>query len=99
MGGFGSGKPHYLNHLKEPLKSLVDVRAFGPGERIIFEPYTREMYDRAVKWMNSWGLNAEMGGKIDYSGAAHPTKGAMNCAPTKLMHALGGLWCSAILRV
>ncbi|HEY3303216.1 MAG TPA: ABC transporter substrate-binding protein [Candidatus Binatia bacterium] len=64
-------KHYYLNHLKEPLKSLADYRAFGPGERIIFEPYTREMYDRAVAWMSSWGLNAEMVGKTDYRGAAY----------------------------
>ena len=36
-------KHYYLKHLKEPLTSLADVRAFGPGERIIFEPYTRAM--------------------------------------------------------
>jgi NitT/TauT family transport system substrate-binding protein len=64
-------KHYYLNHLKEPLRSLADCRAFGPGERIIFEPYTREMYDRAVRWMDSWGLNTEMAGTTDYSGAAY----------------------------
>lgn len=57
--------------MKEPLKSLADCRAFGPGERIIFEPYTREMYEHAVKWMNSWGLNSEMGGEADYGSAAY----------------------------
>jgi NitT/TauT family transport system substrate-binding protein len=66
-------KHYYLNHLKEPLKSLADVRAFGPGERIIFEPYTREMYEHAVKWMGSWDLNSEMGGAGDYEGAAYAT--------------------------
>jgi NitT/TauT family transport system substrate-binding protein len=53
-------KRYYLKHLKEPLKSLADVRAFGPGERIIFEPYTRAMYDRAVQWMESWNLGGEI---------------------------------------
>ena len=64
-------KRYYLNHLKEPLRSLADCRAFGPGERIVFEPYTPEMYERAVAWMNSWGLNTEMGGTADYDGAAY----------------------------
>jgi hypothetical protein len=32
------------------------------------------MYERAVKWMNSWGLNTEMAGKTDYSGAAYPIR-------------------------
>jgi len=53
-------KHYYLNHLKEPLKHMADVRTFGPGERVIFEPYTRAMYERAVKWMNSWNLGAEI---------------------------------------
>jgi hypothetical protein len=53
-------KHYYLKHLKEPLSSCADVRAFGPGERIIFEPYTRTMYERAVSWMNSWNLGAEI---------------------------------------
>jgi NitT/TauT family transport system substrate-binding protein len=53
-------KHYYLKHLKEPLRSLADVRAFGPGERIIFAPYTRAMYDRAVSWMNSWNLGGEI---------------------------------------
>jgi hypothetical protein len=29
------------------------------------------MYDRAVRWMDSWGLNTEMAGTTDYSGAAY----------------------------
>jgi NitT/TauT family transport system substrate-binding protein len=34
----------------------VDVRRFGPGERIVFEPYTREMYERTQRWMQTWNL-------------------------------------------
>ena len=63
-------KHYYLNHLKEPLKSMADVRTFGPGERIVFEPYTRAMYDRAVKWMTSWNLGDEIGGSAEYERAA-----------------------------
>ena len=29
---------------------------FGPGERIVFEPYTREMYERTHRWMERWEL-------------------------------------------
>jgi NitT/TauT family transport system substrate-binding protein len=32
------------------------VRRFGPGERIVFEPYTRDMYERTHRWMQSWAL-------------------------------------------
>jgi hypothetical protein len=37
-------------------KPLVDVRAFGPGERIVFEPYTREVYEQTHRWMKSLEL-------------------------------------------
>jgi NitT/TauT family transport system substrate-binding protein len=67
-------KHYYLNHLKEPLRSVADVRAFGPGERIVFEPYTRAMYERAVAWMNSWNLGAEIGAAGEYDRAAYPAQ-------------------------
>jgi hypothetical protein len=41
----------YLNELPERHAQLVDVRRFGPGERIVFEPYTREMYETTHHWV------------------------------------------------
>jgi len=35
---------------------LVDVRRFGPGERIVPQPYTKEMFDRTQSWMQGWEL-------------------------------------------
>jgi NitT/TauT family transport system substrate-binding protein len=49
-------KHHYARELPADLLELVDVRRFGPGERIVFEPYTREMYDRTQRWMQTWNL-------------------------------------------
>jgi NitT/TauT family transport system substrate-binding protein len=49
-------KKYYLREMPEELARLVDVRRFGPGERIVFEPYTREMYERTQAWMQSWDL-------------------------------------------
>lgn len=49
-------KQYWTRELPEDLADLVDVRRFGPGERIVFEPYTREMYDVTQKWMGSHGL-------------------------------------------
>jgi NitT/TauT family transport system substrate-binding protein len=42
--------------MPEDLQDRVDVRRFGPGERIVFEPYTRDMFDRTHRWMESWEL-------------------------------------------
>ena len=43
---------HYLvDELPEVFKPLLDTRACGTGERIVFEPSTREMYERTHRWM------------------------------------------------
>lgn len=43
---------HYLvDELPEQYKSMLDTRVCGIGERIVFEPYTREMYEKTHRWM------------------------------------------------
>ncbi len=49
-------KKYWLREMPEDLAELVDVRRFGPGERIVFEPYTREMFEVTQRWMRSWNL-------------------------------------------
>jgi NitT/TauT family transport system substrate-binding protein len=49
-------KHYYARELPSDLAALVDVRRFGPGERIVFEPYTREIYERTQRWMQTWDL-------------------------------------------
>jgi NitT/TauT family transport system substrate-binding protein len=49
-------KHFWLRELPDDLSERVDVRRFGPGERIVFEPYTREMYERTHRWLESWQL-------------------------------------------
>ena len=49
-------KHFWLRELPEDLHAGIDVRRFGPGERIVFEPYTRDMYERTHRWMESWQL-------------------------------------------
>lgn len=44
-------KQHYLKEIPERFHALIDVRRFGPGERIVFLPYTAESYERAQVWM------------------------------------------------
>ncbi len=38
-------KHYHVLGLATDLLALVDVRRFGPGERIVFELYNREIYD------------------------------------------------------
>jgi NitT/TauT family transport system substrate-binding protein len=49
-------KHYWERELPDDLRDGVDVRRFGPGERIVFEPYTREMFERTHRWMESWEL-------------------------------------------
>ncbi|GAB3268473.1 hypothetical protein GCM10027449_01820 [Sinomonas notoginsengisoli] len=49
-------KKHWLKQMPEDLAAIADVRRFGPGERVVFQPYTREMYEVTQKWMKSWDL-------------------------------------------
>lgn len=43
---------HFYKHeLPERHLKLVDVRRFGPGERIVFEPYSRDIYETTHKWV------------------------------------------------
>lgn len=43
---------HYLaDELPEQFRAMLDTRICGIGERIVFEPYTREMYEQTHRWM------------------------------------------------
>src|SRR3954467_7106890 len=52
--------PRYTRHwgreMPPDLRERVDVRRFGPGERIVPQAYTREMFERTQVWMRQWKL-------------------------------------------
>jgi NitT/TauT family transport system substrate-binding protein len=52
-------KHHYLKEIPPRFRGRVDIRRFGPGERVVFLPYTREMYERSQRWMQERGLFEE----------------------------------------
>ena len=49
-------KHYFLRELPERYHQRVDVRTFGPGERIVFEPYPPEVFERTRRWIESWNL-------------------------------------------
>ena len=49
-------KHHHLDGIPAHLRHLADVRGFGTGERIVFLPYTREMYEHSQRWMHERAL-------------------------------------------
>jgi ABC-type nitrate/sulfonate/bicarbonate transport system substrate-binding protein len=42
---------HYRREFPQRFLGEIDVRRWGPGERIVFEPYTREVFEESFKWI------------------------------------------------
>jgi NitT/TauT family transport system substrate-binding protein len=59
-------KHYFLEELPAEFHDLVEVQGFGTGERIVFEPYTREVYESTRQWMESNDL-FETTGAVDRS--------------------------------
>lgn len=49
-------KHYWTREMPDDIRELVDVRRFGPGERIVSEPYTRAMFEQSQRWMQAWDL-------------------------------------------
>ncbi len=49
-------KHYFLRELPEHLHPIVDVRAFGLGERIVPLPYTRSVFEQTQRWMIDAGV-------------------------------------------
>ena len=63
-------KHYFEQDVPQRYKDLVDVRAFGTAERIVFEPYTREIYEKTHRWMVDLQIfPSEQVGDADYSTA------------------------------
>jgi hypothetical protein len=55
----------YTHYYKRefPLRwhAVMDTRRWGPGERLVFEPYTRETFDETFRWIADHGIFADTG--------------------------------------
>jgi NitT/TauT family transport system substrate-binding protein len=49
-------KEYYAREIPSRYAGRVDVRRFGPGERIAFLPYSEDMYQQSQQWMQQRGL-------------------------------------------
>lgn len=49
-------KHYFLRALPSVYHDRVDVHGFGTGERLVFEPYTREMYERTHRCVAAWEI-------------------------------------------
>jgi hypothetical protein len=65
---------YYKNEFPTRFHSRMDTRRWGPGERIVFEPYTKEVFDETFKWIADHGIFADTGmGKQNYEGSVVTT--------------------------
>ncbi len=42
---------YYRNEFPERFHARMDTRRWGPGERIVFEPYTKEVFEQSFAWI------------------------------------------------
>ena len=47
---------HYRNEFPKRFLDQIDTRRWGPGERIVFEPYTKEVFDDSFKWIREHNI-------------------------------------------
>jgi len=50
---------YYKNEFPERFHALMDTRRWGPGERLVFEPYTKEAHDETFEWIAQRGIFRE----------------------------------------
>jgi ABC-type nitrate/sulfonate/bicarbonate transport system substrate-binding protein len=63
-------KHYHLRSVPEKYRDKVDVRAFGTGERIVFLPYTREVFAQTQQWTEARQLFAGAVAEAGYDEAA-----------------------------
>src|SRR5512135_240055 len=70
---------HYSHEFPERFLDQIDTRRWGPGERIVFEPYTKAAYDDAFAWIREHGIfepQAMGAGRYEDACAVPDTAGA-----------------------
>jgi ABC-type nitrate/sulfonate/bicarbonate transport system substrate-binding protein len=50
---------YYRKEFPLRFHGLMDTRRWGPGERIVFEPYTKEVFEQSFQWIAEHGIFPE----------------------------------------
>ena len=50
---------YYKNEFPDRFHAMMDTRRWGPGERIVFEPYTKEVFEESFGWIAEHKIFAE----------------------------------------
>jgi ABC-type nitrate/sulfonate/bicarbonate transport system substrate-binding protein len=58
---------YYKNEFPDRFHTRMDTRRWGPGERIVFEPYSKEVFEESFDWIAKHNIFADGGmGSGDY---------------------------------
>ncbi|MYA89712.1 MAG: hypothetical protein F4X97_14885 [Boseongicola sp. SB0662_bin_57] len=60
---------YYRNEFPERFRDQMDTRLFGPGERIVFEPYSRQFFDESREWIAERDIFEDGLGDLSYEQA------------------------------
>jgi hypothetical protein len=52
---------YYKKEFPVRYHTIMDTRRWGPGERIVFEPYTKETFEETFRWIGEHAIFAESG--------------------------------------
>jgi len=52
-------KHYYKKEFPVRFHDIMDTRRWGPGERIVFEPYTKELFEQSFEWIARHGIFPE----------------------------------------
>ena len=50
---------YYAKEFPARYHAQMDPRRWGPGERLVFEPYTQEVFEETFRWIAEHGLFTE----------------------------------------
>jgi NitT/TauT family transport system substrate-binding protein len=50
---------YYKNEFPDRFHAAMDTRRWGPGERIVFEPYSREVFEQSFNWIEKHNIFPE----------------------------------------
>jgi len=58
---------YYKNEFPDRFHAMMDTRRWGPGERIVFEPYSKEVFEQSFDWIAEHKIFSDVGmGTGDY---------------------------------
>jgi NitT/TauT family transport system substrate-binding protein len=65
-------KHYFLNEIPDRFMDTIDVRRFGPGERVVPQPYTKAIFERTQSWMHDRDLfDVGAGAGVPYEEAVY----------------------------